>query len=123
MSILRFIFGQYRNRFSHYLGLFILSYGQIGIFVQGTTFAASLGSFYILINQNYHIALFEYVAVIAFCCFAAILIGYKFLLPSTISASNRQGWKHDSPVRVEIKLLRAEVKELRKMLEVLIAKY
>lgn len=101
--------------------------GLIGLYITAINFILLTITAYPVISEWLHAKnilipfwQFEVLVVLAICL--VLFLEYKFSLPGYYRASNEQVWRNDNPIRIELEAIRAENKELRKLVEDLINK-
>ena len=64
-------------------------------------------------DNNLEIPFWLFMGVIVAGIIVMMFVEYKFSLPSFFSFWNDQFWKHNNPVKIELKAIRKENKELK----------
>jgi len=112
---------------SHWLGAgwgaFKLLLQHTGAYIQILILVFSSVSAYYVINQwlvesfDKSIPFTSFAIVVALILVLALYFEWKLGLPSTFIAWNIQWWEHRNPLKKEVKEIRSELKEMKKLLE------
>lgn len=121
MQIKKFLFKQYNT--GSYIGAYIDLYTRTGVIISVLSLLMLSGTFWNtgaaeFIHQYIPwFTFWQFLLALAFVLHAVMLIFWKVVLPSVMSHSNQQGWKHNNPSRVEFERLHEHIRQLENKLE------
>ena len=100
-------------------------WGGIKSVVGSVTFYVGILNFLLLLVTAYNTTLKYYISLpfwvyLVLMISALFIIGvieYLWIIPSAVVFSNQQAWKHDNPVREDLKVIKDKISELENKID------